>query len=187
MYSTLGANVVVNDVSEKAGGKATTAVCLAEDGETIVKAALDDFGGVHILAMSEQEWDIVLAVHLRYSCPFLITYQPFSHHSYFFKEEHITVPKRYGQCSRSRSTVASSLLALLFGVCISCCISLLDALVIIISTTLQMVTLVKQMYEVIFLVLNCSYGRSMRLLKRASLGQQEPLLSKASNITFLPM
>ncbi|KAJ3889553.1 peroxisomal hydratase-dehydrogenase-epimerase [Lentinula edodes] len=85
MYSKLGANVVVNDVSEKgaksvvdeivkAGGKATTAVCSAEDGETIVKAALDNFGGVHILvanagilrdksftAMSEQEWDIVLA------------------------------------------------------------------------------------------------------------------------------
>ncbi|KAJ3815147.1 peroxisomal hydratase-dehydrogenase-epimerase [Lentinula aff. lateritia] len=94
MYSKLGANVVVNDVSEKgaksvvdeivkAGGKATTAVCSAEDGETIVKAALDNFGGVHILvanagilrdksftAMSEQEWDIVLAVHLRgtYKC-----------------------------------------------------------------------------------------------------------------------
>ncbi|GAW05224.1 peroxisomal hydratase-dehydrogenase-epimerase [Lentinula edodes] len=94
MYSKLGANVVVNDVSEKgaksvvdeivkAGGKATTAVCSAEDGETIVKAALDNFGGVHVLvanagilrdksftAMSEQEWDIVLAVHLRgtYKC-----------------------------------------------------------------------------------------------------------------------
>ncbi|KAH7869929.1 uncharacterized protein C8R40DRAFT_1176254 [Lentinula edodes] len=50
MYSTLGANVVVNDyLLTVAGGKATTAVCLAEDGETIVKAALDDFGGVHIL------------------------------------------------------------------------------------------------------------------------------------------
>ncbi|KAJ3862163.1 hypothetical protein EV359DRAFT_45739 [Lentinula novae-zelandiae] len=94
MYSKLGANVVVNDVSEKgaksvvdeivkAGGKATPAVCSAEDGENIVKAALDNFGGVHILvanagilrdksftAMSEQEWDIVLAVHLRgtYKC-----------------------------------------------------------------------------------------------------------------------
>ncbi|KAE9407743.1 peroxisomal hydratase-dehydrogenase-epimerase [Gymnopus androsaceus JB14] len=89
MYSKLGANVVVNDVSEKgakgvvdeivkAGGKATTAICSAEDGETIVKAALDTFGGVHVLvanagilrdksftAMSEQEWDLVLAVHLR--------------------------------------------------------------------------------------------------------------------------
>ncbi|KAJ4476218.1 peroxisomal hydratase-dehydrogenase-epimerase [Lentinula aciculospora] len=94
MYSKLGANVVVNDVSEKgaksvvneivkAGGHATTAICSAEDGETIVKAALDKFGGVHVLianagilrdksftAMSEQEWDVVLAVHLRgtYKC-----------------------------------------------------------------------------------------------------------------------
>lgn len=85
-----------------AGGKATPAVCSAEDGENIVKAALDNFGGVHILvanagilrdksftAMSEQEWDIVLAVHLRYSCPFRNTYQRFSHHPYFFIEEHI--------------------------------------------------------------------------------------------------
>ncbi|KAJ3727929.1 peroxisomal hydratase-dehydrogenase-epimerase [Lentinula raphanica] len=94
VYSKLGANVVVNDVSEKgansvvdeiikSGGKATTAVCSAEDGDAIVKAALDKFGAVHVLvanagilrdksftAMSEQEWDIVVAVHLRgtYKC-----------------------------------------------------------------------------------------------------------------------
>jgi multifunctional beta-oxidation protein len=94
MYSKLGANVVVNDVSEKgansvvdeivkAGGKATTAICSAEDGDAIVKSALDKFGGVHVLvanagilrdksftAMTEQEWDVVLAVHLRgtYKC-----------------------------------------------------------------------------------------------------------------------
>lgn len=89
MYGRLGANVVVNDVSEKgahavvdevvkAGGKAAAAVCSAEDGDTIVKIAMERFGGIHILianagilrdksftAMSEQEWDIVLAVHLR--------------------------------------------------------------------------------------------------------------------------
>ncbi|KIK63149.1 hypothetical protein GYMLUDRAFT_41469 [Collybiopsis luxurians FD-317 M1] len=94
MYSKLGANVVVNDVSEKgaksvvdeivkSGGKATTAICSAEDGETIVKAAVDKFGGAHVLvanagilrdksftAMTEQEWDIVMAIHLRatYKC-----------------------------------------------------------------------------------------------------------------------
>ncbi|KAJ6619686.1 peroxisomal hydratase-dehydrogenase-epimerase [Mycena sp. CBHHK59/15] len=94
MYGKLGANVVVNDVSEKgansvveeivkAGGKAATAVCSAEDGEAIVKTALERFGGVHVLianagilrdksfqAMTEQEWDLVLAVHLRgtYKC-----------------------------------------------------------------------------------------------------------------------
>ncbi|KAF9223871.1 NAD(P)-binding protein [Gyrodon lividus] len=94
MYGRLGANVVVNDVSEKganavsdeirkAGGKATPVICSAEDGDKIVKAALDAFGGVHVLvanagvlrdrsltAMSEQEWDIVMAVHLRgtYKC-----------------------------------------------------------------------------------------------------------------------
>jgi len=94
MYGKLGANVVVNDVSEKganavvdevvkAGGKAVAAVCSAEDGEAIVKIAKEKFGSVHVLianagilrdksftAMTEQEWDIVLAVHLRgtYKC-----------------------------------------------------------------------------------------------------------------------
>ncbi|KAH7884521.1 hypothetical protein F5I97DRAFT_1812245 [Phlebopus sp. FC_14] len=94
MYGRLGANVVVNDVSEKgalavcseiqnSGGKAAPAVCSAEDGDKIVKAALDSFGGVHVLvanagvlrdrsfaAMSEQEWDTVMTVHLRgtYKC-----------------------------------------------------------------------------------------------------------------------
>ncbi|KAF9790898.1 multifunctional beta-oxidation protein [Thelephora terrestris] len=94
LLARLGANVVVNDVSEKnakavvdeilrAGGKATAAVCSAEDGDALVKAALDAFGGVHILvanagilrdksfvAMTEQEWDAVVAVHLRgtYKC-----------------------------------------------------------------------------------------------------------------------
>ena len=61
------------------GGKATAVVCSAEDGEALVKAAFDAFGGVHILvanagilrdksftAMTEQEWDAVVAVHLRY-------------------------------------------------------------------------------------------------------------------------
>lgn len=89
MYGKLGANVVVNDVSEKgassvvdevtkAGGKAVAAVCSAEDGEGIVKIAMEKFGAVHILvanagilrdksflALTDQEWDIVLAVHLR--------------------------------------------------------------------------------------------------------------------------
>ncbi|CAE6447813.1 unnamed protein product [Rhizoctonia solani] len=95
MFGKLGANVVVNDVSEaaaqkvvdevtKAGpGKAVAVVCSAEDGEKIVKGALDAFGSVHILianagilrdksftAMSEKEWMDVLAVHLRgtYKC-----------------------------------------------------------------------------------------------------------------------
>lgn len=61
-----------------AGGKAAAAVCSAENGDAIVKAALDAFGGVHILvanagilrdksftAMTEAEWDAVIAVHLR--------------------------------------------------------------------------------------------------------------------------
>ncbi|QRW04425.1 short chain dehydrogenase [Ceratobasidium sp. AG-Ba] len=95
MFGKLGANVVVNDVSENAAqkvvdevnaagsGKAIAAVCSAEEGEKIVKAALDAFGSAHVLianagilrdksfaAMSEKEWMDVLAVHLRgtYKC-----------------------------------------------------------------------------------------------------------------------
>ncbi|KAI0768061.1 multifunctional beta-oxidation protein [Trametes elegans] len=93
-YARLGANIVVNDVDgkaakaivdaiTKAGGKAVAAVTSAEDGEGIVKAALDTFGGVHVLVanagvarpsafekLSEKDWDEVLAVHLRatYKC-----------------------------------------------------------------------------------------------------------------------
>jgi len=63
-----------------AGGKAAAAVCSAEDGDKIVQIALEKFGGVHVLvanagiirdksfqSLTEQEWDIVLAVHLRYT------------------------------------------------------------------------------------------------------------------------
>lgn len=61
-----------------AGGKAAAAVYSAENGDAIVKVALSAFGGVHVLianagilrdksftAMSEKEWDDVIAVHLR--------------------------------------------------------------------------------------------------------------------------
>ena len=62
-----------------AGGKAVAAVCSVEEGEKIVQIAVEKFGGVHVLianagilrdksfqAMTEQEWDLVVAVHLRY-------------------------------------------------------------------------------------------------------------------------
>ncbi|KXN91727.1 Peroxisomal hydratase-dehydrogenase-epimerase [Leucoagaricus sp. SymC.cos] len=94
MYARLGANVVVNDISEKGanavvdeitktGGKAIAAVFSVEDGDKIAQLALEKFGAVHVLvanagilrvksfqAMSEQEWDLVVAVHLRgtYKC-----------------------------------------------------------------------------------------------------------------------
>jgi len=61
-----------------AGGSAVSAVCSAEDGDQLVKVALDRFGAVHVLianagilrdksftTLSEGEWDQVLAVHLR--------------------------------------------------------------------------------------------------------------------------
>ncbi|WVQ81251.1 hypothetical protein IAT38_003373 [Cryptococcus sp. DSM 104549] len=94
MFGRLGANVVVNDVSQKGadevvkevkavGGDAVAAVCSAEEGDAIVKAALDKFGTVHVLVanagilrdkafvnMTEDMWDQVIQVHLRgtYKC-----------------------------------------------------------------------------------------------------------------------
>ena len=63
-----------------AGGKAAAVICSAEEGDRIVQVALEKFGAVHVLvanagvirdksfqAMTEQEWDFVLAVHLRYT------------------------------------------------------------------------------------------------------------------------
>lgn len=93
-YARLGANVVINDVVQanadnvvkevnELGGKGAAAVCSAEDGDAIVKVALDNFGGVHALVcnagilrdkafvnMTEKMWDDVMSVHLRgtYKC-----------------------------------------------------------------------------------------------------------------------
>ncbi|CAO1615357.1 unnamed protein product [Sympodiomycopsis kandeliae] len=89
MFGKLGANVVVNDFAEKsaiavvdeikkAGGKAAPAIGSAEEGEKLVKAAVDAFGGLHVVinnagilrdksfaSMSDAEWHAVVNVHLR--------------------------------------------------------------------------------------------------------------------------
>ncbi|CDZ96369.1 multifunctional beta-oxidation protein [Phaffia rhodozyma] len=93
MFAKLGAGVVVNDVSEKgaksvcdeiiqAGGKAVPAVASAEDGDAIIKTALSAPWNTNkrvdvlianagilrdksFLAMSESDWDQVIAVHLK--------------------------------------------------------------------------------------------------------------------------
>lgn len=69
------------------GGKAIAVICSAEDGDKIVQAAVEKFGTVHALvanagilrdksfqAMTEQEWDLVMAVHLRFvlRCPLFL-------------------------------------------------------------------------------------------------------------------
>ncbi|KAI9799508.1 MAG: bifunctional hydroxyacyl-CoA dehydrogenase/enoyl-CoA hydratase fox2 [Piccolia ochrophora] len=83
----LGASVVVNDLVnpdtvvqeiEKLGGKAVGNKASAEDGDAVVKAAIDAFGRIDILVnnagilrdkafnnMDEQLWDQVVSVHLR--------------------------------------------------------------------------------------------------------------------------
>ncbi|KAE8266203.1 hypothetical protein A4X09_0g6147 [Tilletia walkeri] len=89
LFAKLGANVVVNDFSEKAanavieeikqaGGKAAAAIGSVEDGEKIVKAATDAFGGLHVIvnnagilrdksfaSLTDDEWHAVVNVHLR--------------------------------------------------------------------------------------------------------------------------
>ncbi|KAI9709879.1 MAG: bifunctional hydroxyacyl-CoA dehydrogenase/enoyl-CoA hydratase fox2 [Candelaria pacifica] len=86
-FAKLGAAVVVNDLVnpddvvqeiQKAGGKAVGNKASAEDGEAVVKAAVDAFGRIDIVInnagilrdkafanMDEKIWDQVLAVHLR--------------------------------------------------------------------------------------------------------------------------
>jgi multifunctional beta-oxidation protein len=69
------------------GVKAVAAVCSAEDGDAIVKAAVDAFGTVHVLVanagllrdktimgMTDEMWDLVISVHLKgtYKVSYLI-------------------------------------------------------------------------------------------------------------------
>ncbi|TIA93602.1 hypothetical protein E3P99_00010 [Wallemia hederae] len=95
MFASLGANVVVNDVSEKAAnsvveeikksgkGNAIAVIGSAEKADQLVKGALDAFGRIDALVanagilrdksfagMTEAEWDAVMAVHLKgtYKC-----------------------------------------------------------------------------------------------------------------------
>ncbi|KAL8947370.1 MAG: hypothetical protein Q9222_006348 [Ikaeria aurantiellina] len=87
LFAKLGASVVVNDLMnpddvvqeiQKHGGKAIGSKASAEDGDAVVKTAIDAFGRIDILInnagilrdkafanMDEQLWDQVIAVHLR--------------------------------------------------------------------------------------------------------------------------
>ncbi|KAL8707888.1 MAG: hypothetical protein Q9220_007172 [cf. Caloplaca sp. 1 TL-2023] len=87
LFAKLGASVVVNDLMnpddvvqeiQKYGGKAVGSKASAEDGDAVVKTAIDAFGRIDILInnagilrdkafanMDEHLWDQVIAVHLR--------------------------------------------------------------------------------------------------------------------------
>ena len=87
LFAKYGASVVVNDLMnpddvvqeiQKLGGKAVGNKASAEDGNAVVKAAIDAYGRVDILVnnagilrdkafanMDDQQWDQVIAVHLR--------------------------------------------------------------------------------------------------------------------------
>ena len=86
-FAKAGASVVVNDLMNpdsvveeirKLGGKAVGVKASAEDGDTVVKAAIDAFGRIDIIInnagilrdkaftnMDDSLWDPVLNVHLR--------------------------------------------------------------------------------------------------------------------------
>lgn len=87
LFAKHGASVVVNDLMnpddvvqeiQKMGGKAIGNKASAEDGDAVVKATIDAYGRVDILVnnagilrdkafanMDDQQWDQVIAVHLR--------------------------------------------------------------------------------------------------------------------------
>ena len=87
LFAKLGASVVVNDLVnpdhvvqeiQKDGGKAVGVKASAEDGDTVVKAAIDAYRRIDILVnnagilrdkafanMEDNMWDQVVAVHLR--------------------------------------------------------------------------------------------------------------------------
>jgi len=89
MYASLGAKVVVNDMSKdaaakvveeivEAGGKAIPCIKSVEDGAAIIKEAVDTFGTVHVLvnnagilrdkafqSATDADWDLVMRVHLK--------------------------------------------------------------------------------------------------------------------------
>lgn len=87
LFAKYGASVVVNDLVnpddvvqeiQKSGGKAVGNKASAEDGNTVVKAAIDAYGRIDIIVnnagilrdkafnnMEDKMWDQVVAVHLR--------------------------------------------------------------------------------------------------------------------------
>ncbi|CZR62534.1 probable multifunctional beta-oxidation protein [Phialocephala subalpina] len=86
-FAKYGASIVVNDLVnpdtvvqeiQKNGGKAVGVKASAEDGDAVVKAAIDAFGRIDIIInnagilrdkaftnMEDKQWDQVIAVHLR--------------------------------------------------------------------------------------------------------------------------
>lgn len=101
LLASRGCSVVVNDLDKRAadkvvseieihGGKAVTNYDSVEDGEKLVKTALDAFGRIDILVnnagilrdksllkMTDADWDIIQRVHLRGS--FLVTRAAWPH------------------------------------------------------------------------------------------------------------
>lgn len=86
-FAKAGASVIVNDLVNPdgvvqeiidMGGRAIAVKASAEDGETIIKAAIDTYGRIDIIVnnagilrdksfhnMDEKMWDQVIAVHLK--------------------------------------------------------------------------------------------------------------------------
>uniref|UniRef100_A0A8C8BI05 Uncharacterized protein n=1 Tax=Otus sunia TaxID=257818 RepID=A0A8C8BI05_9STRI len=76
--SSSAADKVVNEIRAK-GGKAVPNYDSVEDGEKLVKTALEAFGRIDrsFVRISDEDWDIIHRIHLRGS--FLVTRAAWNH------------------------------------------------------------------------------------------------------------
>jgi NAD(P)-dependent dehydrogenase (short-subunit alcohol dehydrogenase family) len=114
--SPQAADVVVDEI-KKSGGKAVANYDSVENGESIIKTAIDAFGRVDILInnagilrdisfknMSDKDWDLINAVHVRGA--FKVRTRTTTGKEQLLINDSVLAP--HGRSSRNKSTAVSS-------------------------------------------------------------------------------